>query len=202
MYLLKSVGYQAIARADLFTLPCDQQVLPACCAVNQHLGCLQSSSSFGRSSLAQCNELYSHLCLPGGHCIGVDACHEYLQNWPADFWQRLCSAAHCWKHAPHAAFRLSAASTLCQMPRQTVHSMQVLERYIARLDISDTQPWLLQHFIRGPEYASYSIVDGSSVVAHADNVAELSCLNYAHVGSPEVGPPCVDLIGHDLLHCV
>lgn len=25
-YLLKSVGYQAIARADLFTLPCDQQV--------------------------------------------------------------------------------------------------------------------------------------------------------------------------------
>jgi hypothetical protein len=29
-YLLKSVGYQAIARADLFTLPCDQKVLLAC----------------------------------------------------------------------------------------------------------------------------------------------------------------------------
>jgi hypothetical protein len=86
-YLLKSVGYQAIARADLFTLPCDQQVL---------------------------------------------------------------------------------------------------ERYIAGLDISETQPWLLQHFIRGPEYASYSIVDGGSVVAHADNVAELSCLNYAHVGNHEI----------------
>lgn len=25
-YLLKSVNYQAIARADLFTLPCDQKV--------------------------------------------------------------------------------------------------------------------------------------------------------------------------------
>jgi hypothetical protein len=94
---------------------------------------------------------------------------------------------------------LGACSSCClrviscnSVQRQTVHPMQVLERYIAGLDISDTQPWLLQHFIRGPEYASYSIVDGGSVVAHADNIAELSCLNYAHVGSPEVGPPCVD----------
>ena len=79
-----------------------------------------------------------------------------------------------------------------QLVRQTVYPPQVLERYIAGLDISDTQPWLLQHFIRGPEYASYSIVDGGSVVAHADNVAELSCLNYAHVGNHEVCPPCVD----------
>lgn len=64
--------------------------------------------------------------------------------------------------------------------------VQVLERYVAELDISDTQPWLLQQFLRGPEYASYSIVHEGNVVAHADNVAELSCLNYAHVGNPEV----------------
>jgi hypothetical protein len=62
----------------------------------------------------------------------------------------------------------------------------VLEQYIAGLQISDTQPWLLQQFMRGPEYASYSIVHNGNVVAHADNIAELSCLNYAHVGSPEV----------------
>jgi hypothetical protein len=43
-YLLKSVGYQAIARADLFTLPCDQQVLPACCNVDQCCRSVQSSS--------------------------------------------------------------------------------------------------------------------------------------------------------------
>ncbi len=61
---------------------------------------------------------------------------------------------------------------------------QKLEAYIAGLDISETQPWLLQQFIRGPEYACYSVVHAGNIVAHADNEAELSCLNYAHVGLP------------------
>lgn len=43
------------------------------------------------------------------------------------------------------------------------------------------------HVIRkaGEEFASYSIVHEGRVVAHADNVAELSCLNYEHVGSSQ-----------------
>ncbi len=63
---------------------------------------------------------------------------------------------------------------------------QELESYTEGLDISEAQPWLLQQFLRGPEYASYSIVAGSNVIAHVDNEAELSCLNYAHVGQSEV----------------
>lgn len=84
---------------------------------------------------------------------------------------------------------MSTKSALYVLPLRPAitYDLQDLERYIAPLDISDTQPWLLQLFLQGPEYASYSIVDGSNVVAHSDNVAELSCLNYAHVGNPEVG---------------
>ena len=62
---------------------------------------------------------------------------------------------------------------------------QELERYVADLDISEGRPWLLQRLLAGREYASYSIVADGKVVAHADNEAELSCLNYQHLGRPE-----------------
>lgn len=108
----------------------------------------------------------------------------------------------------------------------------MLRNHIKDLEISQDSPWLLQQFLKGPEYASYSIVSKGKasvikslcltrlfclldqrgrlvcslqfdlvvltfaslvlqVVAHVDNVAELSCLNYAHAGLPEV---CVMLV--------
>ena len=53
------------------------------------------------------------------------------------------------------------------------------------LTISEHRPWLLQQFLTGPEYSSYSIVHDGRLVAHCDNLAEASCLNYAHIGSPQ-----------------
>jgi hypothetical protein len=53
------------------------------------------------------------------------------------------------------------------------------------LTISEHRPWLLQQFLSGPEYSSYTIVHDGRLVAHCDNLAEAFCLNYAHVGSPQ-----------------
>ena len=63
---------------------------------------------------------------------------------------------------------------------------QELERYVEPLTISEHRPWLLQQFLSGPEYASYSVVHDGRLIAHCDNEAEASCLNYAHIGSPQV----------------
>lgn len=66
--------------------------------------------------------------------------------------------------------------------------MQKLERYIRQYTMSEEQPWLLQTFLQGPEYSCYTLAHKGQVVAHVDNLASLSCLNYAHVGVPEVTP--------------
>jgi hypothetical protein len=64
---------------------------------------------------------------------------------------------------------------------------QALSRYVDGLDISEAKPWMLQQFLVGAEYSSYSVAHKGRVVLHSDNEACLSCLDYAHVGSPEVG---------------
>lgn len=65
--------------------------------------------------------------------------------------------------------------------------LQVLERYIQQYEISMERRWLLQQFLQGPEYSCYTLAYKGRPVAHVDNQAELSCLNYAHVGIPQVG---------------
>ena len=192
MYLLKSVGYQAIARADLFTLPCDQQVqIFAACHAPQS-SAVADQQQLWRSHLACCCECGCLVPPMDGIASGLNGCYGHLQDSRAGL---LPAVVQCSCSCQHGC-----ELQLCETAKHWVHLLQELERYIAPLQISDTQPWLLQHFIRGPEYASYSIVHGGSVVAHADNVAELSCLNYAHVGSPEVGPPLVT--GHGSKHCM
>ena len=82
------------------------------------------------------------------------------------------------------------------------------------LTISEHRPWLLQQFLSGPEYSSYTIVHDGRLVAHCDNLAEASCLNYAHVGSAQARyahwlvtlaqRPCVMLVRNnpgDMLSC-
>ena len=64
--------------------------------------------------------------------------------------------------------------------------MQKLERYIRQYTMTEEQPWLLQTFLQGPEYSCYTLAHQGQVVAHVDNLASLSCLNYAHGGIPEV----------------
>lgn len=43
--------------------------------------------------------------------------------------------------------------------------MQELDHYVRDLDISELRPWLLQQFLCGPEFASYSILHHGRHVA-------------------------------------
>lgn len=71
---------------------------------------------------------------------------------------------------------------------KTACPMQVLSRYVKGLEISESKPWMLQQFLTGAEYSSYSIAHNGRVVMHSDNEACLSCLDYAHVDSQPVSP--------------
>lgn len=73
--------------------------------------------------------------------------------------------------------------------------LQKLERYIRQYEMSPERPWLLQTFLEGPEYSCYTLAYQGTVVAHVDNIAELSCLRYNHVGIPEVNLSLLLLAG-------
>ena len=61
-------------------------------------------------------------------------------------------------------------------------------RYARALDISPAAPWQLQQKLRGREFSCNTIAFEGRVVAHADNEACLSCLNYRHIGDKQVLP--------------
>ena len=66
----------------------------------------------------------------------------------------------------------------------------MLDRYIQQYEMSADRPWMLQQFLQGPEYSCFTLAYKGKVVAHVDNEAELSCLNYEHVGIPQVWQTC------------
>lgn len=49
------------------------------------------------------------------------------------------------------------------------------------IDLDPTHPWMLQQFLEGEEYSSYSIVHEGRVLAHADTKAELNNFRYGQV---------------------
>lgn len=63
---------------------------------------------------------------------------------------------------------------------------QALADYARGLDISPVRPWMLQRLLAGTEYSSYTLAHRGKILAHSDNEACLSCLDYAHVGSQQV----------------
>ena len=65
---------------------------------------------------------------------------------------------------------------------------QALWEYVEGLEISPTKPWMLQQLLTGTEYSSYTLAHQGKILAHSDNEACLSCLDYAHVGSTQVPP--------------
>lgn len=65
-------------------------------------------------------------------------------------------------------------------------SVQALREYIAKTEISEHRPWMLQQLLRGREYSSYSVAHEGQLVMHSDNEACLSCLDYAHINSKQV----------------
>ncbi|GAQ84998.1 hypothetical protein KFL_002160080 [Klebsormidium nitens] len=61
-----------------------------------------------------------------------------------------------------------------------------LERHVESIDLDPTHPWMLQQFLEGVEYSSYSIVHRGRVVAHADTKAELNNFRYGQVDSTQM----------------
>ena len=51
------------------------------------------------------------------------------------------------------------------------------------------KPWLLQQLLKGREYSCNAIAYRGHVVAFADTDAQLSNLNYAHIGVPQACNP-------------
>ena len=64
---------------------------------------------------------------------------------------------------------------------------QALAEYVRGLDISPLRPWMLQRMLAGIEYSSYTLAHRGAILAHSDNEACLSCLDYEHVDSQQVG---------------
>ena len=54
------------------------------------------------------------------------------------------------------------------------------------VDIGPNCPWILQQYLNGREYSCYTVADEGRIVAHSDNIASLSCLNFGHVDSREI----------------
>lgn len=64
--------------------------------------------------------------------------------------------------------------------------MQELAAYVAGLDISEEQPWMLQQLLRGKEYSSYSVASEGRLVLHSDTRARASNLRYLHTDNQQV----------------
>ena len=80
-------------------------------------------------------------------------------------------------------------------------ALQKLERYIRQYEMSPERPWLLQQFLTGPEFSCYTLAYQGNVVAHVDNIAELSCLRYNHVGVLDVRLLVFLFSRHSFLTC-
>lgn len=68
---------------------------------------------------------------------------------------------------------------------------QVLREYVADLEISEDQPWMLQQLLQGTEFSSYSVAHEGHLILHCDTVARASNLRYADVGDRQVRGPVI-----------
>ena len=72
------------------------------------------------------------------------------------------------------------------MPLLSAAAVQALAAYVADLDVSQDQPWMLQQLLQGSEYSSYSIAHEGHLVLHSDTEARASNLRYLDTNSREV----------------
>ena len=61
-----------------------------------------------------------------------------------------------------------------------------LDAFLSSVNISSKRPFMLQQLMNGPEYSCYALADRGRLVAHADTSAQLSNLNFKHLGRPEI----------------
>lgn len=72
------------------------------------------------------------------------------------------------------------------MPLLNAAGVQALANYVADLDVSEDQPWMLQQLLQGSEFSSYSIAHEGHLVLHSDTEARASNLRYLDTNSREV----------------
>ena len=72
------------------------------------------------------------------------------------------------------------------MPLLNAAGVQALANYVADLDVSEDQPWMLQQLLQGSEFSSYSIAHKGHLVLHSDTEARASNLRYLDTNSREV----------------
>ena len=75
------------------------------------------------------------------------------------------------------------------MPLLSAGVVQALAGYVADLDVSEDQPWMLQQLLQGSEFSSYSIAHEGHLVLHSDTEARASNLRYLDTNSREVCCP-------------
>lgn len=61
-----------------------------------------------------------------------------------------------------------------------------LDGFLRSVNISSKRPFMLQQLMHGPEFSCYALADKGRLVAHADTSAQLSNLNFKHLGRPEI----------------
>lgn len=61
-----------------------------------------------------------------------------------------------------------------------------LDAFLRSVNISESRPFMLQQLMKGPEFSCYALADHGRLVAHADTKAQLSNLNFKHMGRPEI----------------
>ncbi|MDB9528357.1 ATP-grasp enzyme [Oscillatoria sp. CS-180] len=61
-----------------------------------------------------------------------------------------------------------------------------MESYVSRLPISETNPWVMQEFIRGQEYCTHSTVRDGKIRLHCCSRSSPFQVNYAHIHNPAI----------------
>ncbi|CAK0738655.1 hypothetical protein CVIRNUC_001074 [Coccomyxa viridis] len=80
------------------------------------------------------------------------------------------------------AYNATARSDMFTLPC----SNKALANYVADLDVSEDQPWMLQQLLQGSEFSSYSIAHEGHLVLHSDTEARASNLRYLDTNSREI----------------
>ena len=176
-FLLKSIHYDATHRADLFTLPCSPKVPlgDPWCTGPPPVGIHKTRLNVCR--VTTCNTLVPHT-LPQ-----QKAKTPWLLPRLRHMLRRKMSV--CMGSVPLKS-ALLAEEAASASRRGVACARQALAEYARGLDISPLRPWMLQRMLAGTEYSSYTLAHRGRILAHSDNEACLSCLDYEHVDSQQV----------------
>jgi len=56
-----------------------------------------------------------------------------------------------------------------------------LDKYLSTITVAKDHPWIVQQFISGDEYSSYSVVENGNILLHVFSESSISNLNWEHL---------------------